>query len=40
MSGKNKWCNSKGKMFEIMKMLDDVELKTPIRVGDIVIRTF
>ncbi len=27
----------KGKMFEIMKMLDDVELKTPIRVGDIVI---
>ena len=28
----------KGKMFEIMKMLDDVELKTPIRVGDIVVR--
>lgn len=25
-------------MFEIMKMLDDVELKTPIRVGDIVVR--
>jgi len=28
----------KGKMFEIMNMLDDVELKTPISVGDIVIR--
>ncbi|MDE5670469.1 MAG: DUF1667 domain-containing protein [Eubacterium sp.] len=28
----------KDKMFEIMEMLDDVELKTPIRTGDIVIK--
>lgn len=28
----------KGKMFEIMALLDDIELKTPIRTGDIVIK--
>ena len=28
----------KDKMFEIMEMLDDVELNTPIRTGDIVIK--
>lgn len=28
----------KDKMFEIMEMLDDVELKTPIHTGDIVIK--
>lgn len=27
----------KGKMFEVMTMLDDIELKAPIHVGDIVI---